>query len=50
MIWVEFEPTIPASERVKTVHALDRAATVAGQNVYLMLLKYNSHKIFYIKL
>jgi hypothetical protein len=25
-----FEPTIPASERVKTVHALDRAATVIG--------------------
>jgi hypothetical protein len=25
-----FEPTIPASERTKTVHALDRAATVIG--------------------
>jgi hypothetical protein len=25
-----FEPTIPAFERVKTVHALDRAATVIG--------------------
>jgi hypothetical protein len=25
---VGFEPTIPASERAKTVHALDRAATV----------------------
>jgi hypothetical protein len=25
-----FEPTIPASERAKTVHALDRAATVTG--------------------
>jgi hypothetical protein len=30
MSWVGFEPTIPASERGKTVHALDRAATVTG--------------------
>jgi hypothetical protein len=30
MPWVGFEPTIPASERAKTVHALDRAATVTG--------------------
>jgi hypothetical protein len=28
---VEFNPTIPALERAKTVHALDRAATVMGQ-------------------
>jgi hypothetical protein len=27
---VRFEPTIPASERAKTVHALDRSATVTG--------------------
>jgi hypothetical protein len=27
---VGFEPTIPASERAKTVHALDCSATVAG--------------------
>jgi hypothetical protein len=27
---VGFEPTIPAFERVKTVHALDRAVTVIG--------------------
>jgi hypothetical protein len=27
---VGFEPMIPASERVKTVHALDRSATVTG--------------------
>jgi hypothetical protein len=25
------EPTIPASKRAKTVHALDRSATVTGQ-------------------
>jgi hypothetical protein len=30
MPWVGFEPTIPAFERAKTVHALDRAATVTG--------------------
>jgi hypothetical protein len=30
MYWVGFEPTIPAFERAKTVHALDRAAIVVG--------------------
>jgi hypothetical protein len=28
MPWVEFEPTVPAFKQEKTVHALDRAATV----------------------
>jgi hypothetical protein len=28
--WVGFEPTIPAFDRAKTVHALDCAATVIG--------------------
>jgi hypothetical protein len=28
---VGFEPTIPASERAKTVHVLDRSATVTGK-------------------
>jgi hypothetical protein len=28
-----FEPTIPAFERAKTLHALDRAATVIGRLV-----------------
>jgi hypothetical protein len=28
---VESEPTIPASEWEKTIHALDRSATVTGQ-------------------
>jgi hypothetical protein len=27
---VGFEPTIPASERAKTVYVLDRSATVTG--------------------
>jgi hypothetical protein len=31
MPWVGFEPTIPVSERAKTVHALDRYATVTGK-------------------
>jgi hypothetical protein len=31
MAWVGFEPTVPASERAKTVHALDRSATVTGE-------------------
>jgi hypothetical protein len=30
MPWVRFEPTIPAYERAKTVHALNRSATVTG--------------------
>jgi hypothetical protein len=30
MLWVRFEPTIPGSDRAKTVHALDRSATVTG--------------------
>jgi hypothetical protein len=30
MPWVGSEPTIPAFEQAKTVHALDRAATVIG--------------------
>jgi hypothetical protein len=34
---VGLEPTIPVSERAKTVHALDRAATVIG----LIALQYN---------
>jgi hypothetical protein len=30
---VGFEPTIPAFERAKTFHALDRAATVIGSDL-----------------
>jgi hypothetical protein len=37
---VGFEPTIPAFERAKTVHALDRAATVMGVKLgYRELIK-----------
>jgi hypothetical protein len=35
----EFEPTIPASERLQT-HALDRAATGIGTH-YLVILNFN---------
>jgi hypothetical protein len=36
---LEFEPTIPAFEPAKTVHALDRSATVTGSDdVYLVLI------------
>jgi hypothetical protein len=35
MPWVGFETTIPVFERAKTVHALDRAATVIG--IYLII-------------
>jgi hypothetical protein len=31
---VEIEPMIPVFERAKTVHALDRAATVTGISDY----------------
>jgi hypothetical protein len=34
MFWVGLEPTIPTSERAKTVHALDRSATVTGKVKY----------------
>jgi hypothetical protein len=30
---VGFEPTIPAFERAKTVHALDRPANVIGKSI-----------------
>jgi hypothetical protein len=35
-----FEPTIPTSERVKTVHALDRAATVIDKFGYTRIYTY----------
>jgi hypothetical protein len=34
MLRVGFEPTIPVFERAKTVHVLDRAATVIGKCLY----------------
>jgi hypothetical protein len=40
MPWVGFEPTIPAFERAKTVHASDRAATVTGACIIILLFIY----------
>jgi hypothetical protein len=34
---VRFEPTVPASERAKTVQALDRSATVTGGGCIVFL-------------
>jgi hypothetical protein len=49
---VEFEPKIPASERAKTVHALDRSATVTGlkfnkewKSILSVLVAYNLYII-----
>jgi hypothetical protein len=38
MPWVAFDPTVPVSERARTVHALDRSATVTGK---LYIASYN---------
>jgi hypothetical protein len=43
MPWVGFEPTIPASERAKIVHALDRKATVTG----LISVMYNTYHQYF---
>jgi hypothetical protein len=37
---VGFEPTIPASERAKTVHSLDRSATVTGTGIYIPICNF----------
>jgi hypothetical protein len=34
---VGFEPAIPASERAKTVHALDHSATATGREFFLII-------------
>jgi hypothetical protein len=36
MLSVGFEPTISASERAKTVHGLDRSATMTGEEIIAM--------------
>jgi hypothetical protein len=47
----EFEPTITVSERAKTVHALDRAATMTGEmrNAYKMLVEKPEENIWQIQ-
>jgi hypothetical protein len=44
---VGFEPMIPVFERAKTVHALDRAATVIG-NYFEYAVKYATHNNSFI--
>jgi hypothetical protein len=41
---VGFEPTAPVFERVKTVHALERAATVIGDEITLKATNVNFHR------
>jgi hypothetical protein len=43
MPWVGFEPTIPASERAKAVHVLDRLAAVIGilNNIIIIIINYD---------
>jgi hypothetical protein len=44
MPWVGFEPTIPASERAKTVYALHGAAIVIGLvTKYVTVCRLNLH-------
>jgi hypothetical protein len=51
MPWVRFKTTIPASERAKAVHALDRSATVTGDRLIVVsnfhLLELNVHQFHY---
>jgi hypothetical protein len=52
---VAFEPTITASERTKTVHALDRSATVTGippftKPKYLLLCSQDLTPVIYAEL
>jgi hypothetical protein len=46
--WMRFEPTIPAFEGAKTVHALDRAATVIGIHTYILIYLYIFYLFIYI--
>jgi hypothetical protein len=38
MLQVEFKPTIPVFERAKTIHALDRAATVIDLHIIIFII------------
>jgi hypothetical protein len=39
MPWMGFEPRVPASARAKTVHVLDRSATVTGRSELFIAIK-----------
>jgi hypothetical protein len=49
MPWVGSEPTIPVRERSKTVHALDRAATVIGYSWIMGNVNYTCVKRHFYK-
>jgi hypothetical protein len=44
MTWAGFELTILASEQAKTVHALDRSATVTHQKVNMHPINYRRYE------
>jgi hypothetical protein len=50
MPWVRFEPTIPVFERTKTVHALERAATVIGTACIHLLIPLQGYGKFFFAL
>jgi hypothetical protein len=47
MPWLGFEPTIPASEQAKSVHALDGATTMTGEGRRLLekIMKWGASKL-----
>jgi hypothetical protein len=45
---VGFEPTIQVFERVKTVHALDRAATVIGAGFCITHETFSEYECFFL--
>jgi hypothetical protein len=48
MFRVGFEPTIPVFEQAKTIHALDREATIIGSYRYINIFnKYFKNHILY---
>jgi hypothetical protein len=51
MSCVGFDPTIPASERAKTVHALDCSATVTGKAYdYTIIIQISKISVLTIKI
>jgi hypothetical protein len=46
MHWLGFDPTIPVFKRAKTVHTLDRTATVIGRIISYMKIKINLSYIY----
>jgi hypothetical protein len=48
MPWTGFELTIPASERAKTVHALDRSATVTGWGIACVFLNLCKRRVEWV--